>query len=1431
MRGHLSRFLVLPILSLFLVACGGGGGGGGGTELGGGTTTGNSGGGTTGTPTLTISILDSAGVATSNVSGNTPVTIRAVLLDGADDAVANTVVNFTSTVGTLTPATGNVLTGLDGVATISLGAGTIPDAGQASATATVRVDGTDVVVTSDSVGIQSDGLGTGVGSATLTVGFVFTTPDGSVNVSRGNPGTGTVTVTDVSGSGVGGAIVNFSTTAGQLTPSSGAVSTSSAGVAVVTLAAGTTAGSGVLSAQITSGSEIVDADAVNFITDGDAFSTLALSVPSGTNTTPTSNTAPVTVTATVIDAAGIPVEGAIVDFTISSSSGSGALTLERDITNASGVATTNLLPGTVVGPGTITAATTVSGTSVTSAADNTLSFQSAGDGPFDGVGTSNLNIVVTLLNGAGTAFVGSIDADSPGVLQATVTDASGVAVANTVVEFTTDGVGDIFPIGGSALTNASGIATVALNAGSNPGAGQATATLIIDGGRFNTDSLTFQTLGNAGDAIVVTTLTFTDATPSNGTNIITVEDDATVGILVEDDAGVNLPNRTVTITTSLGTVQVGGGTAASTITAISDADGRVSVLLKAGTGFGTGDFVAIVGDTTASVQFTVGIAGLQIGTCTFPPSVTPSTDCVTLAGVLLSGAALTGFAPPLGTAANGVLNIGQSPLSAGGTSSVAVLVLDATGAPVEDVDIAFTTNCVGINDATNGNPLSSITQTASSLATGVATASYQDDEGCARSDIITATEASTGETATGTIEVLPAQIGAIVFDSVTFPDGVTVTDQIFIRESGGTSSAFVVFQVLDVLGQPAPDQNVSFTLTSTAGDMNLQNEASGVSTGLSDANGKATAIVNAGFIATTVRVRASLDVDTDDDGDNTDFPAGAATLVTLSDQLSINTGIADQNSFSLATTVFNFEGNDVDGETIQLTTFLADRFNNPVAGTSVQFRSEFGSVQPSCTTGAAGTCNITLTSSNPRTPLDPNVSNLDLSTGSCPSTLIVEENVTIAASVGDTQYLASSINRVEKAAAFVVGPEDTVLTLTTDYTVDSDGSGITCVSVACSNETTLKITYARLFPDEDANGTATHAITNPGVATAPFRPGSGPCRVSAAAQGGTLSSGYLGGLGQRFGARSTVLAFAQGEESFIDSNGNGLYDFDEPFVDLTEAFVDYNEDNVFGNGDPTTDDSRNSTTRTCYGPSSPVTLPGQTLGNCFQVGGNEEESVDFNENGMFDAGNGIYNGTLCPLEVSERTDTCDNNGDPCDLTEQFCTRDLVSINRSQTIVFSGSFASFTLRDASSGERISSVNLTGIGSGMLTASQTVPTNNPGTIAAGVPFSVGHLDGQVRPQIGDTFSLTAGTSAVIIDIADRFNQQMPAGTTFSVSAGSGGCGLANSPGRTLGSTNSTSPSAIVIAFSKPDNPVTGSAPITVTATSPRAGLTEFSFICSY
>jgi hypothetical protein len=51
--------------------------------------------------------------------------------------------------------------------------------------------------------------------------------------------------------------------------------------------------------------------------------------------------------------------------------------------------------------------------------------------------------------------------------------------------------------------------------------------------------------------------------------------------------------------------------------------------------------------------------------------------------------------------------------------------------------------------------------------------------------------------------------------------------------------------------------------------------------------------------------------------------------------------------------------------------------------------------------------------------------------------------------------------------------------------------------------------------------------------------------------------------------RVTVVAYALGEESFIDLNGNNVYDAGEPFQDLGNIFKDRNFDGVY---DPTTDE-------------------------------------------------------------------------------------------------------------------------------------------------------------------------------------------------------------------------------------------------------------------
>jgi hypothetical protein len=72
---------------------------------------------------------------------------------------------------------------------------------------------------------------------------------------------------------------------------------------------------------------------------------------------------------------------------------------------------------------------------------------------------------------------------------------------------------------------------------------------------------------------------------------------------------------------------------------------------------------------------------------------------------------------------------------------------------------------------------------------------------------------------------------------------------------------------------------------------------------------------------------------------------------------------------------------------------------------------------------------------------------------------------------------------------------------------------------------------------------------------------------------------------------ASVIAFTQGEEGFVDANGDGSYNNGEPFVDLGEPFVDSNDNNV-QNG----------------GPLDP----------------NFEFFLDVNNNGVWDGPNGVW---------------------------------------------------------------------------------------------------------------------------------------------------------------------------------------------------------------
>jgi hypothetical protein len=126
----------------------------------------------------------------------------------------------------------------------------------------------------------------------------------------------------------------------------------------------------------------------------------------------------------------------------------------------------------------------------------------------------------------------------------------------------------------------------------------------------------------------------------------------------------------------------------------------------------------------------------------------------------------------------------------------------------------------------------------------------------------------------------------------------------------------------------------------------------------SDTDGIVSTIVNAGTAAASVRVLVTF------------TPTVGNDISTQSPPISINTGPADSQSFSLSisdASVKNAYGTD--GVTTTMSVQVADRQNNPVAdGTIVSFWAEYGHIEPTCTT-SGGSCSATWTSGGTR-PLD-----------------------------------------------------------------------------------------------------------------------------------------------------------------------------------------------------------------------------------------------------------------------------------------------------------------------------------------------------------------------------------------------------------------------------------------------------------------------------
>ena len=288
--------------------------------------------------------------------------------------------------------------------------------------------------------------------------------------------------------------------------------------------------------------------------------------------------------AKALDASGNPIANQVITFTTDSTLVT--LAAATALTDSTGVASVKMTPLSVAGAGSVGASMSYIASGSTTATTITGTAASYQVTPSAATGTPTLSLALTDSSGATLSTPRTFLTGSSYKARVTVLDATSAPITNLVVNFTTDAtLATISPT--SALTDASGVATVQIVPLTLTGAGSVQASASVNGTSYSSSAVSYQVTS----ASVAASLSFVSATPTSivVSNASTGTKLSTVVFKLANGQGVGVSGQSVNLSLNAQSVSAGvafvvnGTTSTGVQTLVTDQNGLVSINVASGT--------------------------------------------------------------------------------------------------------------------------------------------------------------------------------------------------------------------------------------------------------------------------------------------------------------------------------------------------------------------------------------------------------------------------------------------------------------------------------------------------------------------------------------------------------------------------------------------------------------------------------------------------------------------------------------------------------------------------------------------------------------------------------------------------------------------------------------------------------------------------------